>query len=359
MWACDVGGADVRVFRTDSEPRTSCSSAACRRRVRDNFRELGRAVDDGGRRVACDRRTVSPKRGGRSRPALELSRDNFTLERASRALALCGADEGASLSAELADRFPDATLTTRIQLPGDGRGVALRRGEPARALELLEPVKSVRSGAGVGVLARLSSRSGVPVVERRPGGQRAVPRILEHRGEAPDLAAVRAGAARARPRGGRSRGAVDEARKAYADVSSPSGPAPMRVFSREGSARGVRAASVGTLLPPSYRCRRYTSARRTCFSRRSTGRRPSAPPFVAEACGDDAALRQEVESLLRVPRRRRRRDRGGDRSEPRDDRVRAGRGVRRPLSDDRADRPGRHGRRLARRRPRRCRRRSR
>ena len=41
-----------------------------------------------------------------------ISRDNFTLERANRALALCGASSDvAALSAELERRFPEATLT--------------------------------------------------------------------------------------------------------------------------------------------------------------------------------------------------------------------------------------------------------
>ena len=82
--------------------------------------------------------------------------------------------------------------------------------------------------------------------------------------------------------------------------------------------------------------------------------RPAADraAFLAEACGDDAALRQEVESLLAFhdeqEEGRRDRTRAGLRRRS----VRAGRGVRGPLSDDRADRAGRHGRRLARRRPR-------
>jgi tetratricopeptide (TPR) repeat protein len=73
---------------------------------------------------------------------LELGRDNFTIERASRALALCGAGSGApELSVELASRFPSATLTRRIQLPVTAAALALGRGEPARAIQLLDPVK--------------------------------------------------------------------------------------------------------------------------------------------------------------------------------------------------------------------------
>jgi serine/threonine protein kinase/Tfp pilus assembly protein PilF len=73
---------------------------------------------------------------------LTLSRDNFTLERASRTLALCGAaDEVSRLSGELADRFPNATQTVRIQRPLAAAALAVQRGDAAAALALLEPVR--------------------------------------------------------------------------------------------------------------------------------------------------------------------------------------------------------------------------
>jgi tetratricopeptide (TPR) repeat protein len=75
-------------------------------------------------------------------PALRLSRDNFTLERASRVLALCDApSEAARLVEELARRFPDATLTTGIARPVTAAILAWRQGDPAGALGLLEPVR--------------------------------------------------------------------------------------------------------------------------------------------------------------------------------------------------------------------------
>ncbi len=74
--------------------------------------------------------------------AVHLSRDNFTLESAARALAWCDADADAlKLSAELARRYPDAILTTHVILPVIAAASALRSGRPARALELLEPVR--------------------------------------------------------------------------------------------------------------------------------------------------------------------------------------------------------------------------
>jgi serine/threonine protein kinase/tetratricopeptide (TPR) repeat protein len=75
-------------------------------------------------------------------PALALSRDNASVEQASRVLALCG-DEGQArrLSNELARQFPDATLTMRLARPVTAAILALKQGQPAAALELLEPVR--------------------------------------------------------------------------------------------------------------------------------------------------------------------------------------------------------------------------
>lgn len=71
---------------------------------------------------------------------LRSSRDNFTLERAVRTLALCDDKAAAELLHELTDRFRTATLTTRIQLPVAAAALAVRRGEAAGALKILEPV---------------------------------------------------------------------------------------------------------------------------------------------------------------------------------------------------------------------------
>ncbi len=74
--------------------------------------------------------------------ALALSRDNFTLERAARTLALCDAEpEASSLAAELRARFPTAALTTRVQLPVIAAVRALRQREFARALDALNAVE--------------------------------------------------------------------------------------------------------------------------------------------------------------------------------------------------------------------------
>jgi tetratricopeptide (TPR) repeat protein len=73
---------------------------------------------------------------------LELSRDNATLERASRTLALCGsAPQATALTAELAKRFPEATLTMRMALPITAALIATERGQHTEALQLLEEVR--------------------------------------------------------------------------------------------------------------------------------------------------------------------------------------------------------------------------
>jgi tetratricopeptide (TPR) repeat protein/predicted Ser/Thr protein kinase len=74
--------------------------------------------------------------------AMRLSRDNFTLESAGRALAWCGADaDASSLSGELARRFPEAILTTRVILPVMAAATAIGNGNPQQGLDLLEPVR--------------------------------------------------------------------------------------------------------------------------------------------------------------------------------------------------------------------------
>jgi Flp pilus assembly protein TadD len=73
---------------------------------------------------------------------VRLSRDNFTLERAARSLALCGqAAEAAELSAELSRQFPRATLTMRVHRPVIAAILELKQGNAREALKVLEPVK--------------------------------------------------------------------------------------------------------------------------------------------------------------------------------------------------------------------------
>jgi eukaryotic-like serine/threonine-protein kinase len=83
-----------------------------------------------------------PQARSEAAAATALSRDNATLEQASRVYALCDApDEARALSNELAQRFPDATLTMRLARPVTAAALALKAGDAARAVELLEPVR--------------------------------------------------------------------------------------------------------------------------------------------------------------------------------------------------------------------------
>ena len=92
---------------------------------------------------------------------LELSRDNVTLERASRVLALCGAErEALSLSSELAKRFPDATLTIRVSLPVTAAALA----HAARRRRRARSNCSSRSGR---TITRRRRSSGPPTSEAR------------------------------------------------------------------------------------------------------------------------------------------------------------------------------------------------
>jgi len=74
--------------------------------------------------------------------ALQWSRDNSTLERSARILALCDfeADAGRLID-ELTKQFTEATLTLKLQIPLAHASLAVRRGETERALAILDPLK--------------------------------------------------------------------------------------------------------------------------------------------------------------------------------------------------------------------------
>ena len=120
------------------------------------------------------------------RQGLDLSRDNFSLERASRVFGLCdAAHEVAPLVAELARRYPDATLTNRVSLPVTQAIEASRRGEWTRAVELLDPVRTYNHSpwsefwpAYLRGQARLQLRQPADAAAEFQS-------ILDHRGEAP------------------------------------------------------------------------------------------------------------------------------------------------------------------------------
>jgi tetratricopeptide (TPR) repeat protein len=117
---------------------------------------------------------------------LGLNRDNFTLERASRVLALCdAAGEMSNLVDELARRFPEATHTIRLQIPVARALAAVRRGEPARALELLEPVRRFDHAPAASMWPVYVR--GLAYLQARDSGAAALQfqTLVDHRGEDP------------------------------------------------------------------------------------------------------------------------------------------------------------------------------
>jgi tetratricopeptide (TPR) repeat protein len=147
--------------------------------------------------------------------AIRLTRDNFTLESAGRTLAWCGAVADASnVSSELARRFPEAILTTRVMLPVIAAANAIKAGQSERGLELLEPVRPFDHApvsefwpAYLRGQAHLQLKHG-----REAAGE--FQSIVDHRGEAPDSTLyplAHLGLARAANLAGN----VAEARKAY------------------------------------------------------------------------------------------------------------------------------------------------
>jgi tetratricopeptide (TPR) repeat protein len=148
-------------------------------------------------------------------PGLELSRDNVTVERASRIMALCGiAAETATLTAELSRRFPEATLTRHMLLPVTHAALALGRGQPARAIELLEPVRPYDRAAPAEFWPNYLR--GQAYLEAQNSAAAAVEfqAILDHRGEHPasilyPLAHIGLARAIAQSDPGRARAAYD------------------------------------------------------------------------------------------------------------------------------------------------------
>ena len=73
--------------------------------------------------------------------ALELNRDNFTLERAGRVHAMCKSADALRISDELGARFPNATMTLRIHVPVIAAALAVGRRDFESAIKILERVK--------------------------------------------------------------------------------------------------------------------------------------------------------------------------------------------------------------------------
>ena len=153
--------------------------------IRDQFQELGAqwtAEDAETHAIAgqcADAQREVPA-------ALGLSRDNFTLERASRTLALCGrADEAQRITAELATRFPTASVTVRIQRPVTAAALAVQQGQPTRAVDLLERVAPYDHAPASEFWPTYLRGQALLQLNDAQSAAAQFQRILDHRGQAP------------------------------------------------------------------------------------------------------------------------------------------------------------------------------
>lgn len=118
--------------------------------------------------------------------ALATSRDNFSMERGSRALILCGHGvDAAPVLRTLRERYAEATLTARVSVPIAEAADALQRGDPRRALALLEPVIPYDRASRAAFWPEYLR--GTAWLALKDGAQAATQfsRILDHRGEDP------------------------------------------------------------------------------------------------------------------------------------------------------------------------------
>jgi tetratricopeptide (TPR) repeat protein len=118
--------------------------------------------------------------------AFTRTRDNYSLERASRTLFICGDTAHANqMVRELSERFPNATLTQRISIPIAEATAALQRNDPRRALALLEPVKPYdRASRAAFWPEYIRGRAYLHLKDPR-SAIAEFQRILDHRGDDP------------------------------------------------------------------------------------------------------------------------------------------------------------------------------
>lgn len=182
--------------------------------LRDDLRELAAQWTMEG----AESQAIAGNCAGASREAargLELSRDNFTLERASRTLALCGeAAQAGALTADIAKRYPDATLSNRLQVPVTTAALHVAHHEPGAAIRVLEAVKSYDHAPAAEFWP--SYLRGQALLELKDGAaaRAEFQTIVDHRGGAPTsplYALAHLGLARALMLGGDAQ----SAREAY------------------------------------------------------------------------------------------------------------------------------------------------
>jgi eukaryotic-like serine/threonine-protein kinase len=104
-----------------------------------------------------------------------------------RALAFCGARaETTKLSEELSSRFPEATLTRRVQLPVSSAALAVHSGDSERVLALLAPVQPYDRARGADFWPAFLRGQAYLMSKRGAEAAREFAAILSHRGAAPD-----------------------------------------------------------------------------------------------------------------------------------------------------------------------------
>jgi eukaryotic-like serine/threonine-protein kinase len=102
------------------------------------------------------------------------------------AIAWCGDDQARDLLAELARRFPTASLRMRVSTPINAAALAIRRGDFAGALEELDKVK-LYEGAPLAKLWPWYLRGQVYAARNEPARAAfAFQQVIDHRTESSD-----------------------------------------------------------------------------------------------------------------------------------------------------------------------------
>ena len=178
------------------EARTS-AFAENRQAAHDLFQRAAEAASRTGAREVAGQWTMEDAEGHaiageceetrrEAQAGLGLSRDNFTLERGARALALCGDQAGVKrLADELRGRFTEATLTSRIHLPVIAAIQAIRRGDAARAIALLDPVSTYDHAPSAEFWPEYVRGEAYLQLNDTAAAATQFRAIVDHRGEAP------------------------------------------------------------------------------------------------------------------------------------------------------------------------------
>ena len=119
--------------------------------------------------------------------AIGIAHDPPTLDSAANALAACGElRQVQSIADELGKRFPKGTLVNKIWLPLIDARMEMQRGNPARAVELLEAARPYEGGPGG---LRSSHVRGQAYLNQHKGAQAAAEfqKILDHGGLVADF----------------------------------------------------------------------------------------------------------------------------------------------------------------------------